>query len=73
MISDRFQEIIQQASSLPVEIQDEIAGQWLFDIENERSWQKTLDEPQERLSDLARDALHQSARGETLAKGFDEI
>ena len=72
-MSNRFEKVIQQASTLPIEIQDAIAEQWLEDIENEMNWQKTLQQPQERLSELAREALHQSARGETLAKGFDEI
>lgn len=69
-----LEKVIQQAATLPIEIQDEIAEQWLEDIENEINWQKTLRQPQERrLSELAREALRQSARGETLAKGFDEI
>ena len=72
-MSNRFEKVIQQASTLPIEIQDEIAEQWLEDIENEMNWQKTLQQPQERLSELAREALRQSAWGETLAKGFDEI
>jgi hypothetical protein len=69
-----LEKVIQQAATLPIDIQDEIAEQWLEDIENEINWQKTLQQPQERrLSELAREALRQSARGETLAKGFDEI
>jgi hypothetical protein len=69
-----LEKVIQQAANLPDEIQDEIAEQWLEDIENEINWQKTLQQPQERrLSELAQEALLQSARGETLAKGFDEI
>ena len=70
---NRFEKVIQQASTLPVEIQDEIIEQWMEDIANEMNWQKTLQQPQERLSDLAREALRQSAQGKTLAKGFDEI
>ena len=70
---NRFEKVIQQASTLPVEIQDEIVEQWMEDIANEMNWQKTLQQPQERLSDLAREALRQSAQGKTLAKGFDEI
>ncbi|PZN80214.1 MAG: hypothetical protein DM484_10365 [Candidatus Methylumidiphilus alinenensis] len=69
----RFEKVIQQASTLPIEVQDEIAEQWLEDIENEMGWQKTLQQPQERLSELARLALLQSSQGKTLAKGFDEI
>ena len=56
----RFEKVIQQASTLPIEVQDEIAEQWLEDIENEMGWQKTLQQPQERLSELARLALLQS-------------
>jgi hypothetical protein len=41
-MSSRFEKVIQQASTLPVEVQDEIAAQWLEDIENEMGWQKTL-------------------------------
>ena len=72
-MSTRFEKVIQKASILPIEIQDEIAEQWLEDIENELNWQKTLKQPQDKLAELARQALRQSARGETLAKGFDEI
>ncbi|MCK7500999.1 MAG: hypothetical protein MZW92_70820 [Comamonadaceae bacterium] len=72
-MSTRFGKVIQQASTLPAEIQDEIAEQWLEDIENELNWQKTLQQPQDKLAELAREALRQSARGETLVKGFDEI
>lgn len=69
-----LEKVIQQAANLPIEIQDEIAEQWLEDIENEINWQKTLQQPQtQRLSELAQEALRQSARGETLAQGFDEI
>jgi hypothetical protein len=72
-VATRFEKVIQQAPSLPIEIQDEIAEQWLEDIENELGWQKALQQPQDKLLDLAREALQQSVRGETLAKGFDEI
>lgn len=72
-MSTRFEKVIQKASILPIEIQDEIAEQWLEDIENELNWQKTLQQPQDKLVELAREALRQSVRGETLTKGFDEI
>lgn len=73
-MSTRFEKVIQQASMLPIEIQDEIAEQWLEDIENELNWQKNLQRPQNnKLLELARQALRQSAQGETLLKGFDEI
>ena len=31
-MSSRFEKVIKQASTLPIEIQDEIAEQWLEDI-----------------------------------------
>jgi len=68
-----LEQVIRRAATLPVQIQDEIAVQWLEDIENEMDWQKTLQQPQEKLSELARVALLQSSQGKTLAKGFDEI
>jgi hypothetical protein len=70
---NRFEKVIQKASTLPEEIQDEIVAQWLEDIENETNWQKTLQQPQERLSELAQKALRESAQGKTIVMGFDEI
>ena len=70
---NRFELIVQKAPTLPLEIQDEIAEQWSEDIENELNWQKTLQQPQDKLVALAREALRQSANGETQALGFDEI
>lgn len=64
---------MQRVSALPLEIQDEIADLWLSDIENEVGLQQTLEQPQDRLVTLAREALRQSAAGQTLSKGFDEI
>ena len=58
-MSTRFDKVIQQASTLPSEIQDEIADQWLEDIENELNWQKALQQPQDRLTELAKEALRQ--------------
>jgi glycosyltransferase A (GT-A) superfamily protein (DUF2064 family) len=69
----RLEQVIQRASALPLEIQDEMADQWLQDIENELGWQTTLQQPQDKLSELAREALRQSAQGRTLSKGFDEL
>jgi glycosyltransferase A (GT-A) superfamily protein (DUF2064 family) len=69
----RLEQVIQRASALPLEIQDEMADQWLQDIENELGWQTTLQQTQDKLSELAREALRQSAQGRTLSKGFDEL
>ncbi|MFM8330605.1 MAG: hypothetical protein ACKN9T_02855 [Candidatus Methylumidiphilus sp.] len=68
-----LEQAIQRVAILPVDIQNEIAEQWLEDIENEIGWQRTLQQPQEKLSELARNALQQSAQGKTVKKGFDEL
>lgn len=72
-MSTRIEQIIQRVSTLPIDIQDEIAKQWLEDIDNEVGWQRTLQQPQDKLSKLAQEALRQSSQGKTLTKGFDEI
>jgi DNA primase len=72
-MATRLDEVIQKASELPRHLQDEMAEQWLEDIENELKWQQTLEQPQEKLVKLAEKALQQSSRGETIKAGFDEI
>ena len=72
-MSSRLEQVVQRVSTLPIEIQDEIAEQWFEDIENEIGWQRTLQQPQDKLSKLAKEALLQSSQGKTLVKGFDEI
>ncbi len=72
-MTTRLEQAVQKASILPAHIQDEIAEQWLDDIESEIKWQQTLEQPQEKLVALAQKALQQSLRGKTLKAGFDEI
>ncbi|MCX7099675.1 MAG: hypothetical protein NTV43_17415 [Methylococcales bacterium] len=60
-MSSLLKQVVQRVSTLPIEIQDEIAGQWFEDIENEIGWQSTLQQPQDKLSILAQEALRQSS------------
>ena len=75
MISKLLSNVIQQAQSLPIAIQDEIAEQFLEDIENEIKWQETLSKPQESLvlEEIARKVLEDSQAGRTKIMGFDEL
>ncbi len=75
MISKLLSNVIQQAQSLPIAIQDELAEQFLEDIENEMKWQETLSKPQESLllEEIARKALEDSQEGRTKVMGFDEL
>lgn len=68
-----FSQLIEKATVLSSAIQEEIILQWFDDIENELQWQKTLEQPQPKLEQLALTALQQSNQGKTLKKGFDEI
>lgn len=52
-------QLIEKAATLPAFIQEEIAAQWLDDIENELHWQTTLEQPQAKLEQLALAALQQ--------------
>ena len=75
MISKLLSNVIQQAQSLPIAIQDEIAEQFLEDVENEIKWQETLSKPQESLvlEEIARKVLEDSQEGRTKVMGFDEL
>lgn len=75
MISKLLSHVIQQAQSLPIAIQDELAEQFLEDIENETKWQETLSKPQESLvlEEMARKVLENYQAGRTKVIDFDEL
>ena len=66
-------QLLEKAATLPDVIQEEIALQWLDDIENELQWQATLEQPQPKLEQLAPAALQQAKQGKTIKKDFDEL
>ena len=68
-----FTQLLEKAATLPDVIQEELALQWLDDIENELQWQATLEQPQPKLEQLALAALQQAKQGKTIKKGFDEL
>lgn len=70
MISKILSRVIEQVQTLPVAIQDELAEQFLEDIENEIKWQETLSKPQESLvlEEMARKALQDLKEGRTKDK-----
>jgi hypothetical protein len=75
MISELLSNAIQKAQTLPEAIQDELAEQFIEDIESEISWQRTLSKPQDSLilKKLAEKAIKESENGETKEMGFDEL
>lgn len=72
-MTPNFAQLIEKAATLPAVIQEEIALQWLDDIENELQWQATLEQPQPKLEQFALAALQQARQGKTIKKGFDEL
>ncbi len=72
-MTPNFTQLLEKASTLPEVVQEEIALQWLDDIENELQWQATLQQPQPKLEQLALAALQQGKQGKTIKKGFDEL
>ncbi len=66
-------QLLEKVAMLPNVIQEEIALQWLDDIENELQWQATLEQPQPKLEQLALAALQQAKQGKTIKKSFDGL
>jgi len=75
MMSPFLSRVIQKAQELPEAIQDELAEQFMEDIENEIKWQETLSKPQDSLilKELAQRAIVDSENGRTQEMGFDEL
>jgi hypothetical protein len=70
-----LEKAFQEAQRLSSDIQDEIAQQLLFDIENELKWQETLSDPNRNLDailKMAEIALIEDKEGKTEDKGFGE-
>jgi len=71
-----LEKAFQQAQQLSDTLQDEIAQQLLFDIENELQWQETLENLPNTdfdvLKQMADAALSEDQAGQTEPKGFGE-
>jgi len=76
MLSTLLSKAVQKAQELPEAIQDELAEQFIEDIENEIKWQETLSKPQDSLilKELAqKKAIADSENGQTEEMGFDQL
>jgi hypothetical protein len=65
--------LIEKTASLPDSVQEEMALQWLDDVDSELQWQSTLEKPQPKLEQLAFAALQQAEQNKTYKQGFDEL
>lgn len=61
------------ATTLPEEVQNDIAKQLMEDIEGEFQWDNTLARSQDQLAKLANQALEEFKAGRTKKMGFDEL
>ena len=75
MMSPLLTKALKKAQTLPEVIQDELAEQFIEDIENEIKWQETLSKPQNSLTvkRLADKAISDSEKGQTKEMGFDDL
>jgi hypothetical protein len=75
MLSTLLGKAVQKAQELPEAIQDELAEQFIEDIESEIKWQETLSKPQDSLilKELAQKAISDSENGQTQKMGFEDL
>ncbi|WP_069789223.1 hypothetical protein A5482_009795 [Cyanobacterium sp. IPPAS B-1200] len=70
-----LEKAFQQAQRLSSNIQDEIAQQLMFDIDNELKWQESLSNSHtnsDALVEMAKMAIIEDKEGKTEDKGFGE-
>lgn len=63
----------EKASQLPDRLQDELAQEFLAEIESEGRWDQALADSQDQLDRMAEKALEEYRTGKTREIGFDEI
>ncbi|HVX86360.1 MAG TPA: hypothetical protein VH253_16370 [Phycisphaerae bacterium] len=73
MTTKSLQSLIDKASALPAELQEQFARQWLAELENEALWDEQFAGSQSVLEEMAKKALEKFREGKTIAKGWDEI
>jgi hypothetical protein len=63
----------EKASGLPEDLQDQLAREFLEELEWESRWDETLASSQEALERLAEQAEQEYQAGETKEMGFDDL
>ena len=66
-------EAFEKASSLPEDLQDQLAQEFLEEIAWEARWDETLAGSQDKLDRLAEKAGQEYRAGKTKEMGFDEL
>ena len=68
-----LQQVFEKASKLPENLQDELAKEFLEEIEWEMKWDHTLAESQDVLEQMTIKAMQEYEEGKTQEMGFDEL
>ena len=68
-----LEQVFKKASTLPLELQDILAKEFLQEIEWENRWNKTLEKSQDVLNKLTEKAMREYESGQTEEMGFDEL
>lgn len=68
-----LEKVYERASHLPERVQDQLASQWIEELEAELKWDDTLENSQDLLESMADAALRESREGKTVKIGFDEL
>jgi len=63
----------ERAAALPPDVQDELGGLFIAEIESEVRWQRAFDQSQDELARMGREALEEYHAGRTKQMGWDEL
>jgi hypothetical protein len=72
-MTNRLARAFEKASTLPEVLQDQLADEFLEEIEWERRWDETLAKSNDKIDQLADRAEKDFRDGKTLEMGFDEL
>jgi hypothetical protein len=68
-----LEQAIKRAATLPDDLQDALAREFLQEIEWESQWDATLENSQDALDKLTEKAMAEFRAGKTIEAGFDEL
>ena len=68
-----LEQVFKKAFSLPADVQDILATEFLQEIEWESQWDTTLEKTQNALDKLTLTAMAEHKKGRTKEMGFDEL
>ena len=73
MTTKTLQSLIDKATALPAELQDQFAKEWLAELEDDQLWDEKFARSAHVIDSLAEKALEARKQGKTIKKGIDEL